>query len=522
MNNLPRNMPLKAFDPHRKEFQCKHEADIVPPNDPQAEIWFQEGLALTNHRLWPEQRNYKMAIQLWQQAADRGHWKAMLNLADGYAHGEGVDRNTERAIQIIEEAMRMGIPAAFNVMGRYHMEGMGVKSDPSRAYAFLELAADMGSASAQAFIGKALRAVYDDPAQGFWGNRKIGIKMMECGFQQGNREAAYALGLSLIGKDSAMGHDMERALVVLHDSVKSGSDEGASYLSLSFSVGRPLVGGFKDPTRADRYSTLAAALRIDPDLRLPNLDKILPLPPAKLPMSDGDRNTLLDAAKPILPRPTAPPPPEPNPAWLLTGRAHIEPGRQLPEQSQRQIVPQYESTAAPETGYWIARLMHPVSERHRAWDAQQLPMRYLKGELFDRSRTGLQDEDGRIRFHYLGEAIDQLPPAPMKDDPRVARRAARYSDVPKTERYYRSHSPCPRTGIWRPYLPDTHPLHASFNRWDRQAYVRKGMPFPAMVTDRPGIEEKEILWQSLANANEVRNGLEYVTLTTGEDDGTHD
>ncbi|EOA05855.1 Sel1 domain-containing protein [Herbaspirillum frisingense GSF30] len=446
----------------------------------------------------------------------------MLNLADGYAHGEGVDRNTERAIQIIEEAMRMGIPAAFNVMGRYHMEGMGVKSDPSRAYAFLELAADMGSASAQAFIGKALRAVYDDPAQGFWGNRKIGIKMMECGFQQGNREAAYALGLSLIGRDSAMGHDMERALVVLHDSVKLGSDEGASYLSLSFSVGRPLVGGFKDPTRADRYSTLAAALRIDPDLRFPNLDKILPLPPAKLPMWNGDRNTLLDAAKPILPRPAAPPPPEPNPAWLLTGRAHIEPGRQLPEQPQRQIVPQYESTAAPETGYWIARLMHPVSERHRAWDAQQLPMRYLKGELFDRSRTGLQDEDGRIRFHYLGEAIDQLPPAPIKDDPRLARRAARYSDIPKTERYYRSHSPCPRAGIWRPYLPDTHPLHASFNRWDRQAYVRKGMPFPAVVTDRPGIEEKDILWQWLANANEVHNGLEHVTLTPGEDDDALD
>ncbi|ONN63594.1 hypothetical protein BTM36_26835 [Herbaspirillum sp. VT-16-41] len=441
----------------------------------------------------------------------------MLNLANAYAHGLGVARDRERAVKIVESAMLLGIPAAFDVMGTYHMHGIGVKQDVSRAYAFWELAADMGSPSAMAYLGEKLDAIYDSPPS-FWGNRKVALKILECGFQQSNAEAAFQLGAAIRGENVEFGLNNERALRILQEGVRLGSVKSANYLFSAFDDGERLAGGAMDKNRSQRYFVLLDALRRNPDLRFPNLDKILPLPPAKLPMWNGDRNTLLDAAKPILPRPTAPPPPQPNPAWLLTGRAHIEPGRQLPEQPQRQIVPQYESTAAPETGYWIARLMHPVSKRHRAWDAQQLPMRYLKGELFDRSRTGLQDEDGRIRFHYLGEAIDQLPPAPIKDDPRVARRAARYSDIPKTERYYRSHSPCPRTGIWRPYLPDTHPLHASFNRWDRQAYVRKGMPFPAVVTDRPGIEEKDILWQWLANANEVHNGLEHVTLTPGEDD----
>jgi len=521
MKNPSRNMPLKAFDPHRKDFVCKYESDVVPKIDEQAEQWFQEGLALTSHTLWPNQRDYVKAVQLWQQAAEKNHWKALLNLANAYAHGEGVARDTEHAVLIVESAMKLGIPAAFDLMGTYHMHGIGVKQDVSRAYAFWELAVEMGSPSAMAFLGKKMEALYDSPPA-FWANRKIALKLLECGFRQGSGDSAFNLGATIRGENPELNEDNQLALHILQEGVRLGNAMSAISLSSAFGNGKSLVGGGKDNSRRERYSLLSDALQRNPDLRFPNLDKILPLPPAKLPMWNGDRNTLLDAAKPILPRPAAPPPPEPNPAWLLTGRAHIEPGRQLPEQPQRQIVPQYESTAAPETGYWIARLMHPVSERHRAWDAQQLPMRYLKGELFDRSRTGLQDEDGRIRFHYLGEAIDQLPPAPIKDDPRVARRAARYSDVPKTERYYRSHSPCPRTGIWRPYLPDTHPLHASFNRWDRQAYVRKGMAFPAVVMDRPGIEEKDILWQWLANANEVRNGLEHVTLTTGEDDGAHD
>ena len=135
MDDLPRNQSLKAFDPHRADFVCKHEADAVPPIDPEAEQWFQQGLALTSMTLWPDQRDYKKAAQLWQQAADRKHWKAMLNLASAYVQGEGVERDTEHAVQIVEQAMQLGIPAAYDLMGTYHMNGTGVKQDASRAYA---------------------------------------------------------------------------------------------------------------------------------------------------------------------------------------------------------------------------------------------------------------------------------------------------------------------------------------------------------------------------------------------------
>jgi len=60
---LPRNMELKAFDPQRKEFSCMYEVDHVPPVDPEAEAWFQEGMRVTGRDLQPNQR-YQITHQL--------------------------------------------------------------------------------------------------------------------------------------------------------------------------------------------------------------------------------------------------------------------------------------------------------------------------------------------------------------------------------------------------------------------------------------------------------------------------
>jgi hypothetical protein len=51
-----------------------------------------------------------------------------------------------------------------------------------------------------------------------------------------------------------------------------------------------------DKARAQRYNALSDALLRNPDLRFPNLDRILPLPPAELPRWDGDTTSLVQAA----------------------------------------------------------------------------------------------------------------------------------------------------------------------------------------------------------------------------------
>jgi hypothetical protein len=502
---LPRNMALKAFDPHRPGFECKHEAKAVPPIDPEAEAWFQEGMRLTSMDLWPNQRDYPKAVALWSKAAERKHWKAMMNLAGVLIEGDGtapyqVQPDTERAVQIVEGAMRLGIPAAFDTMGTYHQRAMGVKGDISRAYAFWDLAADKGSPRAQVFLGDALNASYDNPKEGFWGNRKVGLQMLECSYAQGHGKGAYELGSYLESEKN-----YPRALVVLHEGVKMGSSECARSLSVIFSGPDEATKGSTDIAREERYKVLSDALYLNPDLRFPNLDKVLPLPPARLPMWDGKKESLINAAKAVVPVPPAPPKPAPNPASQRTGRAHVPEGWALPERPQFEVPAQYETTAAPADGYWIARLMRHTHERHIAWDEAQVPMRYAKGELFDRSRPGLRDEDGRIQFHYLGELVAAQPDQ-SHEHPLVVRGIARYSDVPEPPRRCEGGAPCPQTGVWSGSVPEDHPMAAVFNQWHRQAYLTEGQDFPDPKAQHLGIESKEITWQWLGQTNEVRGG----------------
>ncbi|MEG2899242.1 MAG: sel1 repeat family protein, partial [Massilia sp.] len=84
INKLPRNEELPLFNPHRSDFTCNIETITVPPIDAQAEKWFLEAQVLDDPDAWEEDRDYKKIVQLTRQAAERHHWKAMLNLASLY------------------------------------------------------------------------------------------------------------------------------------------------------------------------------------------------------------------------------------------------------------------------------------------------------------------------------------------------------------------------------------------------------------------------------------------------------
>ena len=278
---LPRHQALKAFDPHRKDFTCKHEVDAVSPIDPDAEAWNQEGLYVTRFGVLANQKDWKKAEQLWTQAAERKHWKAMMNLASLYEEGQGeglyeVKRNIEKSVQIVEDAMRLGIPAAYDKMGNYHSQGRGgVSQDASRAWAFWEKAADMGNPQALTHIGKALAATYD--GEGFWGNMPIGIKMLDCAVSQGFGEAALELGVTLSNNIPEY-LDYPRALKVLHDGVKFGSEKAANHLFSEFDEGEPIVKNLKDPVRARRYKHLADACTTTPTCATPTSTRYCPCP----------------------------------------------------------------------------------------------------------------------------------------------------------------------------------------------------------------------------------------------------
>jgi TPR repeat protein len=516
MNDLPRNMNLKAFNPHRHDFTCMHEATNLPPITNKSEMLFQQGMVVTSNELWPNQRDYEQAAQLWEKAATLGHWKASMNLAGLYESGLGLQRNTERAVLIVEGLMKQDVPAAFDKMGTYHQSGIGVKTDIDRAYGFWQLAANMGSPAAQAFIGHKLDAAYDDSQMGIWGNRKVGLKMLECAFAQGLGEAAYRLGQTLNVGDE----DFPRALVVLHEGVKFGSQRSAEYLSSGFGRQEPLTGNLVDRTRADRYSALAEALELNPDLRFPNLDKVLPLPPAPLPFWDGQRETLINAAKAVV----VEPPVQATPGADRTGRAHIPQGHVL---TSRVTLPPDENACDNEgspwslkagqqarfTGYWLARIDVIRSNWQVDWNAAQVPWHFKRGEPLPTLAEQIPRGYGEVSWYYKGLPVQRV----LQRHPDVAQGIARHVPAPDVAASCSGTTPCPQTGIWSARLKKGHENYKVFHdRW-QQAYVEQGQPFPVPTAlhEAGGImvTARDIRWHWVGDANRPdASGHVHVTL----------
>lgn len=505
MNDFTRNMPLAAFDPHSREFSCKYEKDVEPVLDEQAEAWFREGMAVTSNDLWPDDRDYKTAASLWKKAAQKNHWRAMLNLVSLYLDGRGIVRDTEQAVVLVEEAMKMGVPRAYELMGRYHMNGTGVQQNATRAYAFWALAAKMGDAEAQAYLGGKLNATYDDAGGSFWGNKSTALQMLRCSYAQENAEASLNLGVSL-----NVNGNYEHALHILHDGVKFGSEDSANYLAASFLTHTELTGQHIDQDRADRYKAIADLLRLNPDLRLPNLDKVLPLPPAILPYWDGEKETLINGAKPV--KATSLADIKPSPASLRQGRAHIPDGFVLPDEPQGGHLIQHLHTDAIISGFWLAQLAKPYTPKQVAWNAGQVPMYYALGESFT-PPDGITKESGVLRFHYLGTPVAKPLAARHVPDWRVPQGVLREIPVPSRDLRSSGLLPAPATGIWHGHIDPAHPLAKVFNQWNRQAYVEEGQPFPDPRDRGLDISPKDIQWQWLDQANQpLPSGRKDITI----------
>ncbi|WP_254367229.1 hypothetical protein [Paraburkholderia sp. NMBU_R16] len=58
ISDLPRYERLPLFKPHRETFICIYQDQHVPPIDPQAELWFQQALALDDPNIYPAKRDW--------------------------------------------------------------------------------------------------------------------------------------------------------------------------------------------------------------------------------------------------------------------------------------------------------------------------------------------------------------------------------------------------------------------------------------------------------------------------------
>lgn len=419
----------------------------------------------------------------------------MLNLASFYVIGLDPPNGTGDAVALVEKAMKLGIPAAYDRMGTYYKNGTGVRSDATRAYALWQKAAVMGNPDAMWFLGKAMGAAADNEEKAIWANRPVSLQMLSCSVGQGFSQAAYSLALEL--KIPALRdptrEEMELALRVLHQGVKLGCEDCASKLSIEF--GNPnnmanMLAPFIDKARAKRYSILADALFFDEFRRFPNLDKVLPLPPASLPPWNGDRDTLLHAAMGVTPTNSfnisiTPP---------NSSRFYVP-----PELVLRRTDITTKAQRAPSEGYWrpLNAAMAPVA------DAQQRPI-----------QPGLyQQEEPFSQIVIPGGTPDKLVPditweywvtawhAEDVVEPRAPKHLIRYVPRPQPYISHRADETCTKTGTWQPWLPANHPLAGAVNQHWRQAWVVAGQPFPQPKNDWwLDIPATDITWHLMDDA----------------------
>jgi hypothetical protein len=248
---------------------------------------------------------------------------------------------------------------------------------------------------------------------------------------------------------------------------------------------------YLDKARSERYVVLHNALNLNPLLRFPNLDKVLPLPPAALPPWDGDKQPLIDAAKGVTPRP---PEPQASTASQRQGRQHLDAAYDLHPSDDKTT-----ENEAPYAGYWQATA--PTEpEGVQAWLAGIAPGLYRPGEAFDLPRyphgMGRRAIEGLVWQHFLTARHDHGAVEPL-----AAAGMAREIIHTEPHRSCDARTPCPASGAWQPWVTPEHPLRHAINQPWRQAWVIAGQALPALHDDgHLQLDPEDLQWRLLDSA----------------------
>ncbi|CAE6823867.1 sel1 repeat family protein [Paraburkholderia domus] len=260
-------------------FTCTHEADHLPSLDPVADQIFKYGRHLEK-KSGP--KDFNNIARYYRIAAAYGHYKANNNLQGLLTDGSASSPDTPgEAVDLAGQLIKAGVPGGYYDMGHYLEDGYGVGQDADRARRYFRKAADLGSPEAQYYVGYLLLPSDKAP--------DIARQMIQCAIDQGYGKAASTLGMD------RQDHNLfPEAVEAFQKGVEAGDSQSASLLEDGFKAPPPtqIVNYMAlpaDPERSRRYRLIWEFLT-DNDGRnpkLPDIDRIVPLPPTKLPPWDG-------------------------------------------------------------------------------------------------------------------------------------------------------------------------------------------------------------------------------------------
>ena len=261
-------------------FDCVHEQ--IPTPSAETDELFQYARWLQKNNLLKQDKSVDAEIErLYRIAAENGHYKANINLQNGARRGHfrlsGADQ-----LRLSQQLIEANVATGYFFIGVFLKNGSaGLKQDAAMSLRYIRKAADEGSAQAQYDVGDILAPIDIAP--------DVARQMRRCAAEQGHGKAAVALGVDL-----KIEGRYQEALEVFQMGVVAGRESAASRLDKAFR-GPPssdrlyYLNQQQDLERADRYKTIWRVLArysyADP--KVPEINEILPLPPAKLPAWDG-------------------------------------------------------------------------------------------------------------------------------------------------------------------------------------------------------------------------------------------
>jgi hypothetical protein len=388
-------------------FTCAHEQ--IPAASAETDVLFKYARWLQkNNQLKQDEAINAQIERLYRIASENGHYKANINLQNGAMRGTFKLRGEEH-LRMNEQLINAGVATGYYFVGVFLQNGSaGLQQDYEMALRYYRKAADQGSALAQYYVGEKLEPIDIAP--------KVALLMYRCAAEQGNGKAATGLGVYL----SEAGQ-YEEALEAFQLGVAAGDETAAGFLDDGFRGPEPVdelnyLGQSEDLERADRYKEIQKILSgysyANP--KVPEINEIVPLPPAPLPAWDGKLQWLEERLANV-------PPEKPSEALIrqLAKAKGLEPatGRPMPGSSafipldyiKRPICTS--GQACTHTGYWQAERIAGQGSYLEKGE----PRRFEKGEIMPtlnvrhrHSRFLLADrftvEKENIEWRLLGEA----------------------------------------------------------------------------------------------------------------------
>ncbi|KOE30347.1 hypothetical protein D17P3_0310435, partial [Aggregatibacter actinomycetemcomitans D17P-3] len=275
------------------EFSCKKET--LPPLSEETQQLYNYALYHDLHNMWTGEKGdetWNGLARYYRIAAMNGDYKANLRLQYLLKSGRISTAMPQTEVHNLNEALAKQLPAtAYYKLYGYLDVGYGVRTETDGKYAYLRKAADLGSREAQYVVAEMLADIEDseETEEAFKYRLNLVEQLWACASEQGLGEASINLGISLKSDKK-----YSEAVKIYHQGVKNGDDSSARRLANAFS-GKPKEGEMyflnlpEDQERSIRYKIIENYL-YDHDYlkpKVPDLDEIVPLPPAPLPDWDG-------------------------------------------------------------------------------------------------------------------------------------------------------------------------------------------------------------------------------------------